>query len=134
MNDSNLPRHTDGELALLRVLWDLGPSTVQQVHDELSRRDESRMHAYTTTLKLLQIMHAKGLVIRDAAGRAHIYQSTQTKEDAQRSLVGDLLDRAFGGSAQNLVMQALSARRSSPAELAEIRKMLDDLEEGSDAR
>jgi len=118
-----LPRPTDGELAILRVLWERGPSTVRQVHEVLSR---DRPGAYTTALKLLQIMTEKGLVRRDAADRSHVYQARMTQAQTQRQLVRDLLDRAFGGSASKLVMQALAARSASPEELSEIRRLLDD--------
>jgi BlaI family transcriptional regulator, penicillinase repressor len=117
-----LPRPTDGELAILRVLWARGPSTVRQVHDVLSRE---RPAAYTTTLKLLQIMTEKGLVRRDDADRSHVFQARMSEGQTQRQLVRDLLDRAFGGSATKLVMQALAARRSTPEELTEIRRLLD---------
>ena len=100
-------RPTDAELDILRVLWARGPSTVRQVHDELSRE---RPSAYTTALKMLQIMTEKGLVRRDDSERTHVYQSRLTEEQTQRQLVRDLLDRAFGGSASKLVMQALAAR------------------------
>src|SRR4051794_34168216 len=123
MAKPTLPRPTDGELAILRVLWARGPSTVRQVHDVLSR---DRPGAYTTTLKLLQIMTEKGLVRRDDADRSHIFQARMTEAQTQRQLVRDLLDRAFGGSASKLVMQALAARRSTPEELVEIRRLLDD--------
>jgi predicted transcriptional regulator len=121
-----LPRPTDAELAILRVLWERGPSTVRQVHDVLARE---RVAAYTTALKLLQIMTEKGLVRRDERDRSHVYQARMTEAQTQRQLVGDLLDRAFGGSATKLVMQALAARRASPAELGEIRRLLDDRRE-----
>jgi BlaI family penicillinase repressor len=123
MAKPTLPRPTDGELAILRVLWARGPSTVRQVHDVLSR---DRPGAYTTTLKLLQIMTEKGLVRRDDADRSHVFQARMTEAQTQRQLVRDLLDRAFGGSASKLVMQALAARRSTPEELVEIRRLLDD--------
>jgi predicted transcriptional regulator len=123
MAKPTLPRPTDGELAILRVLWARGPSTVRQVHDVLSR---DRPGAYTTTLKLLQIMTEKGLVRRDDADRSHVFQARMTEAQTQRQLVRDLLDRAFGGSASKLVMQALAARRSTPEELGEIRRLLDD--------
>lgn len=117
-----LPRPTDAELAILRVLWARGPSTVRQVHDVLSR---VRPTAYTTALKLLQIMTEKGLVRRDESDRSHVYHARMTEDQTQRQLVRDLLDRAFGGSASKLVMQALAARRASPEELSEIRRLLD---------
>jgi predicted transcriptional regulator len=119
------PRPTDSELAILRVLWRRGPGTVRQVHDELARRDPS---GYTTTLKMLQIMAEKGLVTRDESQRAHVYAARLAEEETQSQLVRDLLDRAFEGSAGRLVMRALESRPASAAELAEIRKLLDDLE------
>ena len=125
---SKTPRPTDAELAILRVLWERGPSTVRQVHDVLSRE---RPTAYTTALKLLQIMTEKGLVRRDETDRTHIYHPRLSEEQTQRQLVRDLLDRAFGGSASKLVMQALASKRASAEELAEIRRML---ERGRDER
>ncbi|HSC28443.1 MAG TPA: BlaI/MecI/CopY family transcriptional regulator [Vicinamibacterales bacterium] len=122
MSRNPLPRPTDAELAILRVLWERGPSTVRQVHDVLSRE---RPGAYTTTLKLLQIMTEKGLVRRDESDRTHVYQPRLTEGQTQRQLVRDLLDRAFGGSASKLVMQALAAKRASPVELARIRRLID---------
>jgi predicted transcriptional regulator len=121
MSKHELPRPTDAELAILRVLWERGASTVRQVHDVLSRE---RPTAYTTALKLLQIMTEKGLVRRDETDRTHIYQARLTEEQTQRQLVRDLLDRAFAGSASKLVMQALAARRATPEELGEIRRLL----------
>jgi predicted transcriptional regulator len=133
MSKSSTPRPTDTELAILRVLWDRGASTVRQVHDELSR---DRPTAYTTALKMLQIMTEKGLVRRDERDRTHIYHSRLTREQTQRQLVRDLLDRAFGGSASKLVMQALATKRASAEELTEIRKLIDSREgpEGRDDR
>ena len=128
---SPLPRPTDAELAILRILWERGPSTVRQVHDVLSRE---RPGAYTTALKLLQIMAEKGLVRRDESERTHIYHARLTEEQTQRQLVRDLLDRAFGGSATKLVMQALAARRATPEELGEIRKLIDTRREVRDER
>ena len=116
------PRPTDGELSILRVLWERGPSTVRQVHEVLSRE---RPTAYTTALKLLQIMTDKGLVRRDETDRTHVYQARWSEEQTQRQLVRDLLERAFGGSASKLVMQALAAKRASAEELGEIRKLID---------
>jgi predicted transcriptional regulator len=116
------PRPTDAELAILRVLWERGPSTVRQVHDVLARE---RSAAYTTSLKLLQIMTDKGLVRRDDADRTHIYHPRLTQEQTQRQLIRDLVDRAFGGSASKLVMQALATKRASDEELGEIRRLLD---------
>ncbi len=126
-----LPRPTDAELAILRILWERGPSTVRQVHDVLSRE---RPTAYTTALKLLQIMTEKGLVRRDDSDRTHIYHPRLTEEQTQRQLVRDLLDRAFGGSASKLVMQALAARRATAEELMEIRQLIDTRREVRDER
>ena len=120
-------RPTNAELAILRVLWERGPSTVRQIHDILNR---VRPTVYTTILKLMQIMHDKGLLRRDESQRAHVYQPAFTEADTQKRLVGDLLDRAFGGSTANLVMQALSAKQASAEELAQIRQMLDEVEVG----
>jgi predicted transcriptional regulator len=125
------PRPTDAELVILRILWERGPCTVRQVHDDLSRE---RPSAYTTALKMLQIMTEKGLVRRDDSERTHIYQSRLSEEQTQRQLVRDLLDRAFGGSASKLVMQALSARRATPEELGEIRKLIDGSRDGRETR
>jgi predicted transcriptional regulator len=125
MSKSRLPRPTDAELQILRVLWDRGPSTVRQVHEALGRET-----TYTSVLKLLQIMADKGLVTRDESQRSHIYRAALKRQQTQRQLVDDLLERAFGGAAEQLVMQALSARRVTPRELAEIRKLLDELEGG----
>jgi BlaI family transcriptional regulator, penicillinase repressor len=121
------PRPTDAELAILRVLWRRGPSTVKEVHDELTRRAPA---AYTTTLKQLQIMAEKGLVSRDESQRAHLYTARLPEEQTQTQLVRDLLDRAFEGSASRLVQRALSSRPASAEELAEIRQLLDQLEGG----
>lgn len=118
------PRPTEGELEILRVLWQCGPATVREVHDVLCRNKPST--GYTTVLKLMQIMADKGLVVRDEKNRAHVYRARVPEEQTQRQLVGDLLDRVFGGSAPRLVMQALSTKRASPDEIAEIRRMLDD--------
>jgi BlaI family transcriptional regulator, penicillinase repressor len=117
-----IPRPTDAELAILRVLWARGPSTVRQVHEELSR---DRPAAYTTALKLMQIMTEKGLVARDERDRTHVYHPRLSEEQTQRQLVRDLLDRAFGGSSSKLVMQALAAKRASAEELTEIRRLLE---------
>jgi len=117
-----LPRPTDAELAILRILWERGPSTVRQVHDLLARE---RQAAYTTALKLLQIMTEKGLVERDERDRTHVYRARLGEEQTQRQLVRDLVDRAFGGSAMKLVLQALAAKRASPDELRDIRKAID---------
>lgn len=127
MRKSILPRPTDAELAILRILWQLGPTTVRHVHEALN---ETRETGYTTVLKLMQIMTEKGLVKRDERERTHVYRARLTQEQTQQQLIGDLLDRAFGGSASQLVMQALAAKKASPEEMTEIRQLLDDLEGG----
>ncbi len=127
MSKQNLPRPTDAELEILNVLWRRGPSTVREVHDVLL---ESKDIGYTTVLKLMQIMAEKGLVVRDESERAHRYEPAAPEDETQRRLVGDLLRKAFDGSAKKLVLQALSAERASSEELSEIRRMLDELERG----
>ncbi len=122
------PKPTDAELAILRVLWEQGPSTVRQIQQVL---DRARPTGYTTVLKLLQIMIEKGLVRRDETERSHVYRARLSQDQTQQQLLGDLLDRAFAGSTSRLVMQALSSRRTSLEELAEIRKMLDEWEKGA---
>lgn len=118
------PRPTDAELAILKVLWQRDASTVRQVMERLCKE---RPTGYTTVLKLMQIMTEKGLVERDESQRTHVYKAAYSQGQTQRQLVDDLLDRAFGGSARNLVMQALSSRRASTEELEEIRKLLDEM-------
>ncbi|HEV2146926.1 MAG TPA: BlaI/MecI/CopY family transcriptional regulator [Longimicrobiaceae bacterium] len=119
------PQPTPAELEILRVLWERGPSTVREVHDALHRTEPV---GYTTVLKMLQIMTDKGLVRRNEAQRAHVYEAQRTQEATQRQLVGDLLERAFGGSTATLVVRALSERPASGEELDEIRALLDRLE------
>ena len=131
MARSTTPKPTDAELAILRILWDRGPSTVRQVHYILGRE---RQAAYTTALKLLQIMIEKGLVERDERDRTHIYRAALSEETTQRQLVRDLLDRAFGGSSTKLVMQALATKRASAEELKDIRKAIDEARNDREAR
>ena len=126
MHEKSTPRPTDAELAILRVLWERGPSTVREVHDALSSVNDT---GYTTVLKLLQIMTEKGLVVRDESQRAHVYATRQSEQRTQRQLLGDLADRAFGGSPARLVMQALSATKASAEELSAIRQLIDRMEE-----
>lgn len=121
-----LPRPTDAELAILRVLWERGPSTVRQVHEALA---DARETGYTTTLKLMQIMVDKGLAARDERTRSHVYTARAPREQTERQLVADLLDRAFGGSAAALVQRALSTHRASEADLREIRRLIEAYEE-----
>jgi predicted transcriptional regulator len=125
MIDRTPPRPTDAELSILCVLWRRGPSTVRDVHEELSRETNT---GYTTILKLLQIMTEKGLVVRDETERAHVYEARYSEQKTQRQLLSDLLDRAFDGSAAKLVMQALSASKASASDLTEIRSLLDQME------
>jgi predicted transcriptional regulator len=125
MNEPKLPRPTDAELAILQVLWERGDSTVREVHEALK---DIQASGYTTVLKLMQIMTEKGLVERDESNRAHVYRARATQQKTQRQLVSDLLDKAFGGSPARLAMQALSSKKSSPEELAELRKLLETLE------
>src|SRR3954466_6471836 len=122
MARSPVPRPTDAELAILRILWERGPSTVRQVHDVLAR---DRQGAYTTALKLLQILIEKGLGDGDERGRPPVSRARLGEEQTQRQLVRDLVDRAFGGSAMKLVLQALATRRASAEELKDIRKAID---------
>ena len=123
-NDSG--KATDAELQVLNVLWQRGPSTVRDVHDALTKLRDIR---YTTTLKTLQVMAGKGLVKRDESQKAHIYEAGVDREETQKMLVGDLVDRVFNGSAVGLVAGALSAKKASPEELAKIRQLLDEAEE-----
>jgi len=116
-------RPTDRELTILQILWDNGPSTVRQVNEAMNKDEYT---GYTTTLKLMQIMAEKGLLRRDDSQFKHIYKPAITEEKTQKQLVGDLLERAFSGSAEKLVMRALSAKKVSKKELAGIRKMLDE--------
>ena len=117
---------TDAELGILRILWSRGPSTVRDVATEMGREA-----AYTTVLKLLQIMTDKQLVRRDESSRTHVYEAAHSERQMQQHLVADLLDRAFNGSAATLVMRALSAKKTSPKELAEIRRLLKMKKGGS---
>lgn len=122
------PRPTEAELAILNVLWDLGPSTVRRVHDAMEARDTG----YTTILKLLQIMHRKGLVRRDDSERAHVFEPVLSKHETQQLLTRDLVQRAFDGSASQLVLQALGNHpATTPEELREIRELLVRLDKGS---
>lgn len=116
---------TEAETAILAVLWDQGPRTVRQVHEAVGT---TRGTGYTTILKLMQIMHDKGLVDRDTSQRSHVYRARVKRAAMQRRLVGQLADRVFAGSTSQLILRALSSGRASAAELEEIRQMLDSLE------
>jgi BlaI family penicillinase repressor len=125
MNQEPLQKPTVSELEILRVLWARGPSTVREVHQELS---EKKALGYTTVLKLLQIMTAKGTVRRNEEQRAHVYEVCQPATETKRQLVGDVLQRVFEGSASELMIHALDGRRTSKKELDELRRLLDAYE------
>lgn len=124
---SDLPLPTPAELAILSILWNLGPSTVREVHNAL----RNKQTGYTTVLKQMQVMVEKGLLARSERYRSHVYEARLPKEQTQRQLAKNLLQRAFNGSAKSLVLGALSSQKVSSAELAEIRQMLDQFEKGS---
>lgn len=117
------PKPTNAELEILAALWAIGPATVREVYELINRR---RPAQYSTVLKFMQIMAEKGLVRRDEKQRAHIYAAARSREWTQRQLAGDLMERAFDGSAKALLVGALSARKTSQEELAELRKLLDE--------
>jgi predicted transcriptional regulator len=125
MNKEPLQKPTASELEILRVLWAHGPSTVREVHDALREKKDL---GYTTVLKLLQIMTAKGTVRRDEGQRAHVYEACQPATETKRQLVCDVLQRVFEGSASELMMHALEGRRTSKKELEELRSLLDEYE------
>ena len=125
MKKPRLPKPTEAELAILRALWQIGPSTVRQIREHI---DPDQRTGYTTVLKMTQIMFEKGLVTRDDTERSHVYSARLTEEQTQRQVVGHLLERLFAGSSRKLVMQALAVKKASRSELAEIRKLLDQLE------
>jgi predicted transcriptional regulator len=122
---AKMPKPTEAELELLRILWERGPGTVGEIHEA----QLSKGTGYTTTLKVLQRMTEKGLVLRDEARRPQVYRAAITAEKTQRQLVRDLLQRAFGGSPGQLVVQALSEKKASAEELATIRQLLDEMED-----
>jgi predicted transcriptional regulator len=125
MATEGLQKPTASELQILRVLWARGPSTVREVHQALS---EEKSLGYTTVLKLMQIMTAKGLVCRNEDQRAHVYEACQPAAETKRQLVGDVLQRVFEGSASELMIHALEGRRTSKKELEELRRLLDEYE------
>jgi predicted transcriptional regulator len=116
---------TESELEILRVLWEKGPSTVREVHEILG---QSKDAGYTTTLKLMQIMHEKGLLERDTSSKTHIYSSAVSQENTQRQLLDKMIDTVFNGSASQLVLQALGNHKSSKEELEKIKQYLDEIE------
>lgn len=121
------PKPTEGELAILRVLWQRGPSTVRDVVETLGEGRQGAV-GYTTALKLMQIMFDKGLLQRDEAARSHVYRPALSEERTLKQLAGDMLEKAFGGSTRKLVLSALSAAKASPEELKDLRKLLDEIE------
>ncbi len=125
MKQEPLQKPTASELEILRVLWERGPSTVREVHEALR---EKRDLGYTTVLKLLQIMTAKGTVRRNEDQRAHVYEACQPATETKRQLVGDVLQRVFEGSASELMIHALEGRRTSKKELDDLRRLLDEYE------
>lgn len=120
---SQTPIPSNAELEILRILWKRGPSTVRDVHDELKRE---RDIGYTTVLKIMQVMAEKRIVTRDESERSHVYSPAVEEKSVKRRLVSELLDKAFDGSAAQLVMQALSDKRASPEDIRKIRKLLDE--------
>ena len=128
MKNKNLPRPTETELEILRVLWQHGPSTVRDVHNILNREREVEV-GYSTTLKMFQVMTQKGLIERDETVRPQIYSTRAPQEQTQKQLVRDLLNRAFGGSVRQMVMHALSDKEASDEELEQLEQLLDKLEE-----
>jgi len=125
MARQDTPQPTDRELTILGILWDNGPSTVRHVNEAMNK---TKATGYTTTLKLMQIMTEKGLLARDESQFKHIYRPAISEEKTQRQLVGDLLQRAFSGSAEKLVMRALSAKKVSAKELTKIKRMIEKIE------
>ncbi len=125
------PRPTDSELAILNVLWRSGPATVREIHGVLAGERGEDAVGYTTILKLLQIMTEKRLVQRDESSRSHIYHAKLPREETQKQLVRELLERAFAGSARQLVLQALSTQTASAEDLAEIQQLIDSMKRPS---
>ena len=125
MAKQQIPQPTGRELEILRILWDMGPSTVRQVNKKMNKQQRT---GYTTTLKLMQIMTEKGLVVRDDSKFQHIYKPAVSEEKTQNQVVGDLLEKVFSGSTEKLVMRALSAKKVSTKELSKIQKMPDEME------
>lgn len=125
MTQDSKQRPTEKELMILQVLWAKGPSTVRQVNAEISKKYKT---GYTTTLKLMQIMTEKGLLVRDDTMFKHVYKPTVSEEKTEKQIVGDLMDRVFAGSAEKLVMRALATKQITAEELHKIRKLLDEME------
>jgi predicted transcriptional regulator len=125
---SNLPKPTDAEIEILHVLWQLEPATVRQIHEHLTQTKQAQ---YTTTLKQLQVMTEKGLVVRDESERSHVYRAAVARNQVQRQMTTHLIDRVFGGSARGMLMEALGSKKVSKKDLAELRQLIDDFEKGS---
>ncbi|MCU0449691.1 MAG: BlaI/MecI/CopY family transcriptional regulator [Bernardetiaceae bacterium] len=130
MDHPDLPKPTEAELEILQVLWQRGPCTVREVNDVLNQQPRPKEMGYTTTLKLMQIMHEKGLLARDENARTHVYQAVAPETDTQGQLLDRFVNTVFKGSALKLVMQALGKQRTSADELKEIRRFIDDMEKG----
>lgn len=126
MGNVKSTKPTEGELEILQILWDKGQATVREVHETLNLYKES---GYTTTLKLMQIMFEKGIVVRDDSSKTHIYQANITRDNTQKQMLGKMVNSLFGGSTSRLVMQALGNSQAAPSreELEEIQRLLDDL-------
>ncbi len=124
MSTTRYIKPTESELEILQVLWKKDLATVREVHEELSAMKDA---GYTTTLKLMQIMHEKGLVKRDDSMRTHVYQAAVSKEKTQKHLLGKMIDSLFGGSPTQLVIQALGEHKATPEELEKIQQMIDDM-------
>ncbi len=124
MTGNKIIKPTESELEILQVLWERKSATVREVHEEISRTKDI---GYTTALKLLQIMFEKGLVTRDDSSKTHIYMPAVSREKTQKHLLGKMIDNVFSGSSSELVMQALGNHKTSPEELDEIQKLLDNL-------
>ena len=124
MSNTKYIKPTESELEILRILWSRNTASVREVHEELAKTKEA---GYTTTLKLMQIMHEKGLVKRDDSSKTHIYQPIVSREKTQKQMLGKMIDTLFGGSSTELVMQALGSHKASAVELEEIQKLIDNL-------
>jgi len=124
---NNIPKPTKTELAILNIMWAISPATVRQIHEEIIKNGKT---SYTTTLKMLQVMHQKGLVSRNSEQKAHIYQPTLTKKETQKQMLEDLKNRLFGGSISSLVLQALGTNdKTNQSELDEIKALLEKVED-----
>lgn len=127
MKENNIPKPTEAELQILQILWQEGPSTVRAVHEKLAKKKDT---GYTTTLKNMQNMAQKGMLSRNEEGRSHIYRTQIQQKETQKMLLDRFLDNTFGGSAMNLVMQALGNRKTSREELKQIKALINKLEGG----